>query len=94
MAVYFPRGRHISRGRGGRVTRAVAYRAGERILDQRTSETHDFSGRRDIPYKEVVLPADLAVRPDMPRTQDRSTLSAAILQTRLQRRLLFRRQLN
>jgi MobA/MobL family len=74
MAVYFLRARHISRGKGGRVTRAAAYRAGERILDLRTSETHDFSDRRDIPYKEVVLPADLTGRPDMAWTQDRSTL--------------------
>ena len=68
MAVYFLRARHISRGKGGRVTRAAAYRAGERILDLRTSETHDFSDRRDIPYKEVVLPANLTGRPDMPST--------------------------
>jgi len=74
MAVYFLRARHISRGKGSRVTRAAAYRAGERILDQRTSETHDYSYRRDIPYKEVVLPVDLAGRPDMAWTQDRSTL--------------------
>jgi hypothetical protein len=74
MAVYFLRARHISRGKGGRVTRAAAYRAGERILDERTSETHDYSHRRDIPYKEVVLPADLTDRPDMAWTQDRSTL--------------------
>jgi hypothetical protein len=74
MAVYFLRARHISRGKGGRVTRAAAYRAGERILDLRTSETHDYSDRRDIPYKEVVLPADLTGRPDMAWTQDRSTL--------------------
>jgi hypothetical protein len=74
MAVYFLRARHISRGKGGRVTHAAAYRAGERILDERTSETHDFSDRRDIPFKEVLLPADLAGRPDMAWTQDRSTL--------------------
>ena len=74
MAVYFLRARHISRGKGGRVTHAAAYRAGERILDARTSETHDFSDRRDIPYKEVILPADLTGRPDMAWTQDRSTL--------------------
>ena len=74
MAVYFLRAQHISRGKGGRVTYAAAYRAGERILDTRTSETHDYSHRLDIPYKEVVLPADLAGRPDMAWTQDRSTL--------------------
>jgi hypothetical protein len=44
MAVYFLRARHISRGKGGRVTRAAAYRARERILDERTSETHESHG--------------------------------------------------
>ena len=74
MAVYFLRSRHVSRGKGARVTRAAAYRAGERIHDERTGETHDFSHRRDVAYKEVVLPADLAGRPDMTWTQDRATL--------------------
>ena len=74
MAVYFLRGRHVSRGKGARVTRAAAYRAGESIRDERTGEVHNYSSRRDIPYKEVVLPAELAGRSDMAWTQDRSTL--------------------
>lgn len=74
MAVYFLRSRHLSRGKGARVTRAAAYRAGERIRDERTSEVHDYSDRRDVAYKEVILPSDLAGRPDMEWTQDRSTL--------------------
>ena len=74
MASYFLRSKHISRGKGGRVTRAAAYRAGEKIRDQRTGETYNYSDRQDVPYKEVVLPADLAGRADMAWTQDRSTL--------------------
>jgi MobA/MobL family len=74
MAVYFLRARHISRGKGARVAQAAAHRAGERIRDARTSETHDYSDRRDIPFEEVILPADLAGRSDMAWTQDRSTL--------------------
>jgi len=74
MPVYFLRAKHISRGKGARVTRAAAYRAGERIRDERTREVYDFSQRRDVAYKEVVLPADLAGRADMAWTQDRSTL--------------------
>lgn len=74
MAVYFLRSKHISRSNGSRVTRAAAYRAGERIRNEATSEVFDFSSRRDIPYKEIVLPADLADRADMAWTQDRSTL--------------------
>jgi hypothetical protein len=74
MAVYFLRARHVSRGKGARVTRAAAYRAGECISDLRTGEVHNFSDRRDVAYKEVVLPEDLAGRADMAWTQDRSTL--------------------
>jgi hypothetical protein len=74
MAVYFLRARHVSRGKGARVTRAAAYRAGECIRDLRTGEVHNFSDRRDIAYTEVVLPAELADRADMAWTLDRSTL--------------------
>jgi MobA/MobL family protein len=74
MAVYFLRARHVSRGKGARVTRAAAYRAGECITDQRTGEVHNYSDRRDVVYKEVVLPEELAARADMAWTQDRSTL--------------------
>jgi MobA/MobL family len=74
MAVYFLRSKHISRSNGSRVTRAAAYRAGERIRNEATSEVFDFSSRSDIPYKEIVLPADLAGRDDMAWTQDCGTL--------------------
>lgn len=74
MASYFLRSKHISRGRGARVTRAAAYRAGERIRDERTSEVYDHSDRTDVVCKEVVLPSDLDGRPDMAWTQDRAVL--------------------
>jgi hypothetical protein len=74
MAVYFLRSKHLSRASGARVTRAAAYRAGERIRDERTGEVYDHTDRNDIAYKEVVLASDLAARPDMQWTQDRSTL--------------------
>lgn len=74
MAVYFLRSKHISRGKGARATRAAAYRAGERIHDERTSEVYDYSDRRDVAYKEVVLPTDLTDRADMAWTRDRSIL--------------------
>lgn len=74
MATYFLRSKHFSRGKGSRVTRAAAYRAGERIRDERTGEAYNYSDRHDVAYKEVVLPADLAGRPEMAWTQDRATL--------------------
>src|SRR5580658_9782565 len=73
MAVYFLRSKHISRSKGARVTRAAAYRAGERIKDERTSEVYDHSGRDDVTHKEVVIPGNLA-GPDMGWTQDRAIL--------------------
>jgi MobA/MobL family len=85
MATYFLRARHISRGKGARATRAAAYRAGERILDERTSEVYNYTGRSDVAHKEVVLPADLAGRPDMAWTQDRATLWNAMEHAGLRR---------
>lgn len=73
MAVYFLRSQHLSRGKGARATRAAAYRAGERIRDQRSGETYDHCDRHDVVHKEVVLPEELAGREDMAWTQDRAT---------------------
>ena len=74
MATYFLRSKHLSRGKGARVTRSAAYCAGERIRDERTSDVYDFSDRHDVAYKEVTLPADLEGRDDMAWAQDRATL--------------------
>jgi MobA/MobL family len=74
MAKYFLRSKHISRAKGARVTRAAAYRAGERIRDERTSEVDDHSDRLDVVYKEIAVPTAFEGREDMSWTQDRSTL--------------------
>src|SRR3981081_3717661 len=74
MASYFLRVKHISRGKGASVTRAAAYRAGERIRDERTSEVYDHANREDVASKEIVLPSELADRADMSWARDRSTL--------------------
>jgi MobA/MobL family len=74
MAVYFLRSRHVSRGRGARATRAAAYRAGERIRDERSGEVYDYSSRHDVAYKEIIIPAEMAVQPEMAWALDRSTL--------------------
>jgi hypothetical protein len=43
MAKYFLYVKVFSRGKGSRVTRAAAYRAGERIRDERTSEVYNYA---------------------------------------------------
>src|SRR5258708_32909632 len=93
VATCFLRARHLSRGKGARATRAAAYRAGERILDERTSEVYNYTDRRDVAYKEVVLPADLAGRPDMAWTQDRATLWNAMEHAGLRRNSRVGREL-
>jgi len=60
MAKYFLHVKVFSRGKGSRVTRAAAYRAGERIRDERTSEVYNYSGREDVLHKEIVLASEPA----------------------------------
>lgn len=74
MAAYFLRSQHLCRTKGTRVTRAAAYRAGERIRDARTSEVYDHSDRDDVACKEILIPAELTGREDMNWALDRSTL--------------------
>lgn len=50
----------ISRSAGRTATGAAAYRAGERVRDERTGELYNYSRRRDVLYKEIVLPSDVA----------------------------------
>ena len=47
MAIYSCRLDTISRGAGQSATAAAAYRAGERIRDEREQRTHDYSRRRE-----------------------------------------------
>jgi hypothetical protein len=72
MSTYFLEVKTFGRAKGGRVTRAAAYRAGERIRDERTREVYDFSDRDDIAHKEVVLPSQLDGSVDMDWARDRA----------------------
>jgi ATP-dependent exoDNAse (exonuclease V) alpha subunit len=60
MAVYFLNLKSLGRSAGTTATAAAAYRAGERIRDERTGRTFDHSDRRDVLYKEILLPSRLA----------------------------------
>src|SRR6266403_3170498 len=66
MAKYFLYVKVFSRGKGSRVTRAAAYRAGERIRDERTSEVYNY--RRGEPQAHSVFgqiePAVVEARAD------------------------------
>jgi ATP-dependent exoDNAse (exonuclease V) alpha subunit len=73
MALYFLNLKSFGRSNGGSSVSAAAYRAGERIRDERTGRTYDHSARRDIMHKEILLPAQFADAP-MDWARDRSSL--------------------
>jgi ATP-dependent exoDNAse (exonuclease V) alpha subunit len=60
MAIYYLNIKTLGRGAGARATSAAAYRAGERIRDERTGAVFDHSQRTDVMSKEIVLPSKLA----------------------------------
>jgi len=74
MANYFLHVETFARGQGSKVIKAAAYRAGERIRDERTSAVYDHTGRMDVAHAEIVLPSAYADRVDMEWALDRSRL--------------------
>jgi hypothetical protein len=66
MESYFLRVKVFSRGRGSSATKSAAYRAGERIRDERTSAVHDYTDRTDVLHAEIVLPAEYDQLADKP----------------------------
>jgi ATP-dependent exoDNAse (exonuclease V) alpha subunit len=73
MAVYFLNMKIFGRAGGSSAASAVAYRAGERIRDERTGRTYDHSERQDVMHKEIVLPSRFAGE-EMAWARDRAGL--------------------
>jgi len=73
MAMYFLNLKTFGRSGGSSAVSAAAYRAGERIRDERRGRTHDHSERRDVLHKEILVPSDLN-RSDLAWASDRSFL--------------------
>jgi ATP-dependent exoDNAse (exonuclease V) alpha subunit len=63
----------FGRANGSSAASAIAYRAGERITDERTGRTYDHSDRQDVMHKEIVLPSKFS-NDDMEWARDRSSL--------------------
>ncbi len=60
----------ISRGAGRSAVAAAAYRAGERLTNERDGVTHDFTRRGGVEHSEIVLPRGS----DAEWAKDRATL--------------------
>ena len=73
MAVYFLNMKTFGRSGGSSAASAAAYRAGERIRDERTGKTYDHSERQDVMHKEIVLPSRFTDE-EMAWARDRASL--------------------
>ncbi|MGH8266785.1 MAG: MobQ family relaxase [Steroidobacteraceae bacterium] len=59
MAHYHFQITSIGRSAGRRAPAAAAYRAGERLRDERSGELYDYSRRKDVLHTEIFLPSHL-----------------------------------
>ena len=73
MAVYFLNLKTFGRSGGSSAVSAAAYRAGERIRDDRSGRTYDHTERQDVLHKEIMLPSQFA-RSDMNWARERASL--------------------
>jgi ATP-dependent exoDNAse (exonuclease V) alpha subunit len=73
VAIFHLQINSISRGTGRSAIAAAAYRAGERLRDQRTGRLYNHAQRTDVSHTEIFLPSRL--RPsDVPWASDRARL--------------------
>ena len=68
MAIYHMHATVISRASGGSAVAAAAYRSGEKLIDERTGEAHDYSRRSGVDGAEIIAPEGA---PDWVRERDR-----------------------
>ena len=57
MAMFHLDIKSVKRSMGQTATAAAAYRAGERIRDERTGNVHNHSRRKDVTHTEIFLPS-------------------------------------
>lgn len=60
MAIYHFEANIISRSQGRSAVASAAYRATEKILDERTNITHDYTKKSDLLHQEILLPKNAA----------------------------------
>ncbi len=83
MAVYFLYLKTFGRGSGSSAVSAAAYRAGERLRDERTGRIHDHAARPGVLHREIILPSALAgAQMDWARDRSRLWNAAEAAETR------------
>jgi hypothetical protein len=73
MAIFRLQITPITRGGGHSSVGAAAYRAGERIRDDRTNEVHNHSRRKDVTHSEIMLPGQVSAQ-NMDWARNRASL--------------------
>ncbi|MBC3872021.1 MobQ family relaxase [Undibacterium flavidum] len=80
MAIYHLSVKLITRTTGRSATAAAAYRAGEKILDNRTGQTFDYSRKKEVTYRRIFAP------PNTPQwMKDREQLWNAVEQSEIRK---------
>ncbi len=72
MSICFVRAKVVSRGGGGSAAAAAAYRSGEKIKDEATGKTHDYTKKQGVDHSEILSP--IAATPGNEWLTDRSKL--------------------
>jgi hypothetical protein len=76
MAIYHLCAKVIARSSGRSATAAAAYRAGEKIHDNRTGQTYDYTRKKEVSYRRIFAP------PNAPQwMKDREQLWNAVEQS-------------
>ena len=63
MAQFYLSITSVSRGAGRSAVASAAYRAGERLREERTGRIRDHSQRRDVLHTEILVPEQFATQP-------------------------------
>lgn len=58
MAIYHFSVQIISRSNGSSSVASAAYRAGDKLKDEKTGKIHDYSRKRGIEYSEILVPVN------------------------------------
>jgi hypothetical protein len=73
VAIFHMRAQVISRSAGRSAIAAAAYRAGERLRDDRTGQMHDYSRKAFVEHREILAPDNAPAW-----MRDRATLWSAV----------------
>ena len=59
MAIYHCTTKTVNRSSGRTAVASMAYRAGEKLTDERTGLTHDFTRKEGVVYTEILSNLDI-----------------------------------